>query len=425
MRLPLTPGDNSPVFDIPFRPYKLSPVEISFVKTELHKLEINGAIRRVQSKPMCVSPIKCVRKKNGKYRLVTDLRLLNSCIDTPSFQNEGINTVSSTVRHGDYLVKTDLKDGFFHIPVHPLYYTYLGFEFQRQWYVWCVLPFGLSCSPYFFHKCLRPIVTFLREQGIRVVLYVDDCLIAASKSFVTDHRDFVLQTFEDLGLTVNYEKSVKDPSTRLEFIGYIVDTLGPDNEPWLFISSQKILKLKKDIRWSIDKEFIQARLLAKIAGQAFSMSKAILPGKLKLCSLYAALQTKHGWSDFISIDADAKDDLLWWLGAIDHWNGSPLTPRAAQLQIWTDASNSGWGAVCENSEASGSWDRDTICKHINLKELLAVHLALRSFSSKIQNKTVQVLTDNATTVAYINNLGGPVQALTVIAEGIWCAALTF
>ena len=62
---------------------------------------------------------------------------------------------------------------------------------------------------------------------------------------------------------------------------------------------------------STDKGIIQARLLAKIAGQADSMSKAILPGKLQLRSLYAVLQTKHSWADFISIDVDAKDDLLW------------------------------------------------------------------------------------------------------------------
>ena len=84
------------------------------------------------------NPVLEMYWKNGKYRLMTDFRLLNRHITTPLFQNEGIHTVSKLVCSGDYLVKTDLKDRFFHIPVYPPHWTYLGFEFQGQWYVWCV-----------------------------------------------------------------------------------------------------------------------------------------------------------------------------------------------------------------------------------------------------------------------------------------------
>lgn len=219
--------ESKPVDNIYVKPYQLSVKEQDFVVSELQKLECSGAIRRVCERPKCVSPIKCVPKKRGRYRLITDLRVLNESIETPYFQNEGINSVSGIIHNGDYMVKSDLKDGFFHIPVCAEHQTYLGFEFQSVYYVWCVLPFGLSCSPYFFNKCLRPLVTFLRQQGIRVVLYVDDCLIIAPKSCITDHRDFTLQTFEELGFIINYDKSQLVPTTRLEFLGYIIDTNGP------------------------------------------------------------------------------------------------------------------------------------------------------------------------------------------------------
>lgn len=405
------------------QPHVLNSKEATFVSKELFKLEFNGVIQRVASRPKCVSQIKCVPKKNGKLRLITDLRGVNEHLDAPHFQCEGINTASTLVNHGDYMCKTDLQDGFFHIPIYAPHQTYLGFEYNNTYFVWCALPFGLSCSPYFFSKCLRPIVSFLRNQGIRVVLYVDDCLIVATKACIVDHRDFVLQTLEELGLVINYEKSQLIPTTKIEFLGYIIDTCCHSDGPWLFITAHKVHKLKKDIRRALKVGHIQARVLAKIAGQAISMSKAILPGKLRLRGLYAALQTRQSWSSRLNISDRAKEDLSWWLEAVDGWNGSPMAPRKIDCQIWTDASNSGWGATYEDLECSGAWDLDLRSKHINEQELQAVHLALKSFASELRGKSVQIMSDSATTVAYLNNMGGPKANLTQVAESVWATAL--
>lgn len=405
------------------KPRILNSKESEFVSKELLKLEFIGTIQRVVQRPKCVSQIKFVPKKNGKLRLITDLRLLNEHLDSPHFQCEGINTASKLVKHGDYMCKTDLKDGFFHIPIYQPHQTYLGFEYNGTYYVWCALPFGLCCSPYFFNKCLRPIVTFLRAQGIRVVLYVDDCLIIARQSCIVDHRDFVLQTLQELGLVINFDKSQLEPSTRIEFLGYIIDTCSHTDGPWLYITARKIHKLKKDIRRALQAGCIQARLLAKIAGQAIAMAKAILPGKLRLRGLYSALQTRSSWGDKVTLDDRAKEDLSWWLQALDGWNGSPMTPRQVDCQIWTDASNSGWGATYDGLECSGSWGLDLCSKHINEKELQAVHLALKSFAFVLTDKCVQIMSDSATTVAYLNNLGGPKANLTQVAESVWATAL--
>ena len=400
-----------------------SCTERQFLNSEIRDLEIQGAIERVSYRPHCVSPIKCVAKKGGKLRLVTDLRCVNDSIDSPTFQCEGINSVSQLLSKGDYMCKTDLKNGFFHIPVHPEHRKFLGFQYNNVYYVWNVLPFGLSCSPYYFNKCLRPVVTFLRQQGIKVVLYVDDCLIIAPYALITDHRDFVLQTFEELGFIINYAKSVLEPSTSLEFIGHLLDSLGPGDQPWIYATASKLTQIKKVIKRAIKQGYVQAKLLAKITGHAIYVSKAILPGKIKLRSLYALLRTKITWSDFLTIDNDSLRDLKWWLEAIEGWNGSPLRTAPVQVQIWTDSSDYGWGAVCEGIQASGTWNPITASKHINFKELTAVQLALESFGHQIAGKSIQVLTDNSTTVAYLNNMGGPVMQLTEVAESIWANVL--
>ncbi|XP_068229535.1 uncharacterized protein [Palaemon carinicauda] len=44
--------------------------------------------------------------------------------------------------------------------------------------------------------------------------------------------------------------------------------------------------------------------------------------------------------------------------------------------------------------------------HINVKELVAIHLALMHFQEEVQNKLVQVNADNTTALAYIRKQGG-------------------
>jgi len=57
---------------------KFSVREIIFLQSEIQCLLLLGLIDKCDQKPKCVSPINCVPKKNGKYRLVTDLRQVNS-----------------------------------------------------------------------------------------------------------------------------------------------------------------------------------------------------------------------------------------------------------------------------------------------------------------------------------------------------------
>ncbi|KAI2646801.1 ORF V: Enzymatic polyprotein [Labeo rohita] len=72
----------------------------------------------------------------------------------------------------------------------------------------------------------------------------------------------------------------------------------------------------------------------------------------------------------------------------------------------TDASSTGWGAVCNGQAASGSWTGPRLQWHINCLELLAVFLALRRFRWMLHGEHVLVRTDNMATVAYINHQGG-------------------
>ena len=75
------------------------------------------------------------------------------------------------------------------------------------------------------------------------------------------------------------------------------------------------------------------------------------------------------------------------------------------LQIFTDASNEGWGAHLGDSIARGVWSDTESHFHINFLELKAVLLALKSFEHLCKDQIVLIATVNTTVLSY-NKEGG-------------------
>ena len=98
--------------------------------------------------------------------------------------------------------------------------------------------------------------------------------------------------------------------------------------------------------------------------------------------------------------------LNWWLDERNVLRGQPLHPLGHALQMFTDASNEGWGADLGHSTARGMWSDTESHLDINFLELKAVLLALKSFEHLCRDQIVLVATDNTTVVSYINKEGG-------------------
>ena len=43
-----------------------------------------------------------------------------------------------------------------------------------RYFVFTVLPFGLSSAPYIFTKCLKPLEKYWRFNGVNIALFLDD-----------------------------------------------------------------------------------------------------------------------------------------------------------------------------------------------------------------------------------------------------------
>jgi len=127
-----------------------------------------------------VSNMFAVKKKKEKeadpqlWRPIINLKRLNSFIVYEHFKMEGLDLVKFIIRRGDWMVKVDLKDAYFTVPVAPVHQKFLRFIWKGKFYQYICLPFGLCSAPRVFTKILKPVVAWLRGRGIRLVIYLDD-----------------------------------------------------------------------------------------------------------------------------------------------------------------------------------------------------------------------------------------------------------
>lgn len=121
----------------------------------------------------------------------------------------------------------------------------------------------------------------------------------------------------------------------------------------------------------------------------------------------------------MQIPAYIKDDLNWWKQNLKDARKQIKTMNF-KMEIFTDASMTGWGAFCEGKKDHGLWSFEKSKLHINQLELKAALLALKCFASNVSNCEILLRIDNTTAMAYINRMGGvKVDYLHTNAKQLW------
>ena len=214
----------------PFQWHKPHPPQFNqehaqIIETEVSQLVENGVVVKVRHHPEegFHPTVFLVLKKEGGQRPVINLKELNKFIRTQHFKMEGIHTLRDLLQPGDWLMKVDLKDAYFTIPIHSDHRKYLRFLAQRKVYQFTFLPFGLSSAPWVFTKTLKPIAALMRELWLQVVFYIDNILLMAeTKDLAHDQMSLLTYLLESLGFTLNEKKVILEPTQRLEFVGLTV-----------------------------------------------------------------------------------------------------------------------------------------------------------------------------------------------------------
>ena len=332
-----------------------------------------------------------VPKPNNRWRPILDLSTLNTFLNTESFKMETPESIRTSLQAGEWVTSIDFKDAYFHIPIHSQSRKYMRFHIQGQSYQFKALPFGLSTAPMEFTVMAKEVKLMALRQGIRIHQYLDDWLVRASTLHTClQHTQTLVTLCQELGWLVNKEKSELAPKQVFNFVGYQFDLkegkVRPTEERWQALTDK--------IRSMMSDPVCPVRKFMSLIGLLTATEKQVHLGRLHMRPIQWHL--KNNWrvpeslEKVIPVPKSLHPHLRWWLEESNVLLGQPLHPLKHALQIFTDASNEGWGAHLDNHTARGTWSLPESKLHINHLELKAVFLALKEFRTLVCNKTVLI-----------------------------------
>lgn len=166
------------------------------------------------------------KKGSAALRPILDLRVLNKHLRKYSFRMLTHKALCRSIRPNDWFVTIDLSDAYFHIDIYPSHKKFLRFAYQGTAYEFQTLAFGLALAPRVFTKCVEAALFPLRNEGIRILSYIDDYLIcSSSREQVVKDAEMVLNHLSSLGFRINMIKSLLQPSQQTEYLGLRIDSL--------------------------------------------------------------------------------------------------------------------------------------------------------------------------------------------------------
>lgn len=356
------------------------------------------------------SPIGVVPKKEpNRFRMITDLSSpkglsINDFISDDeasvsfnSFDN-AVELVASLGR-GALMAKLDVKSAFRICPVQESDWHYLGFSFLGYFFVDLCLPFGLRSSVERFTQ-LSDSLLWIMKSNYNIknsTHYLDDFFLAGPPSSSQCLQDMgkTISLFKKLGVPLAPEKMV-GPISCLTFLGIEIDTTLMS----LKLPEEKFAELVSLIaEWKTKKKCTKRDLLSLVGKLSFA-SKVIPSGRIFLRRLIILSTTVKQLSHRISLNSEARKDILWWAEYLPSWNGrykilNPATTPCHDLNIFTDASGEiGYGIYNDGEWVSQKWPEAVKAKSIQWKELFPVYLCCLLWASSFRGKRLLFHCDN-------------------------------
>lgn len=172
------------------------------------------------------TPAFVIKKKSGKWRLLQDLRAINSTMHDMGALQPGLPSPVAVPKNWEVII-IDLQDCFFNIKLHPKDCKRFAFSvpssnYQRpyQRYQWKVLPQGIKNSPTLCQKFVDQAISSVRKKykNSYMIHYMDDIVIAHPQRAIVDQQLIdLVNALEEFGLIVSEEKIQK--YDNLKYLG--------------------------------------------------------------------------------------------------------------------------------------------------------------------------------------------------------------
>ncbi|XP_069829439.1 uncharacterized protein [Dendropsophus ebraccatus] len=357
------------------------------------------------------STLFLVRKPNGSFRTIINLKPLNKVLSYERFKMESVSSAILNLTQDCYMATLDLKDAYYHIPIHPDHQRFLRVAVKLQdsigHFQYQALPFGISQAPRVFTKVMSEVMAHIREQDIIIVPYLDDfLLIGDSSNSLQAQIRIVEDILSNLGWEINAEKSNKIPSQHCQFLGICLDSRSRKS----FLPENKISNICKRTQEFLDTPLTTFRKAMSLLG-LFSSCIPAVPWAQYHSRVFQSqiLGEWDGATDSLDssflLSPQTLRSLSWWKERDNLTRGLPWNLEDV-ITITTDASPRGWGAHSDSQVFQGQWTPEEARDPQNVRELRAIFFSLSQALPLIENRNVRILTDNSSAVAYINHQGG-------------------
>ncbi|KAF1474615.1 Endogenous retrovirus group K member 11 Pol protein, partial [Megadyptes antipodes antipodes] len=175
------------------------------------------------------TPIFVIPKKNGKWRLLHDLRKINAQMLPMGALQPGMPS-PNMLPAGWHILIVNLKDCFFTIPLHPQDTQRFAFSVPSVYkaspserYEWVVLPQGMKNSPTLCQLYVAWALQPLRQKWTDTIIYhyMDDILCCQQQSFTAEDIQQLTTLLADKGLVVAPEKVQR--SAPWKYLGWTIE----------------------------------------------------------------------------------------------------------------------------------------------------------------------------------------------------------
>lgn len=208
--------------DIPVaqRPRRLAISEQQEVEKQVEGWLRDGIVQVSFSE--YASPLVLVRKKDGSVRICIDYRLINKKMVKDEYPLPIIEDHIDKLAEAKVYSTIDLKNAYFHLPVHEDSVKYTAFVTHNGQYEFLRAPFGLAVCPKVFTRFITIIFRELISRNI-VMIFIDDLIIPAQNELQAVERlQEVLQVASQYGLEINWKKS-RLVARQVEYLGHLIE----------------------------------------------------------------------------------------------------------------------------------------------------------------------------------------------------------
>ena len=211
----------------------------------------------------------------------------------------------------------------------------------------------------------------------------------------------IIQVFNKLGIPVAPDK-VEGPTTCIVYLGICIDSLKME----ICLPEDKLQDLLSELDFLVNRKKCTKKELQSLIGKLSFASKVVPCSRLFICRLIDLCKSIKRQHHHISLNQEARQDILWWLEFLPKWNGMSFILQwewtlANDLNLFTDAS----GTIVFGIYHQGEWLAEPWPDHIiqsvysiQWKELFPIFVVATIWGHQWSTKKILFHSDNQTVV---------------------------